>query len=34
MPELEPFSPTRLIKESLRLHGRLNRDLDSGNIER
>ena len=24
-----PYSPTRLIKESLRLHGRLNKDLDS-----
>ena len=24
-----PYSPTRLLKESLRIHGRLNKDLDS-----
>ena len=30
MPELDlPYSPTRLIKESLRLHGHLNRDFDT-----
>lgn len=29
MPELDCYSPTRLIKESLRLHGHLNRDLEN-----